>query len=185
MSEILTPPEEIYDLVQNYREKLDYFVKSSGIPDSLLEEPDHMMLKTADPVDFAEKVRIIKPWTDEEQVAFMELDWRFLAMARLAVPFAITETRHADWLEIMEPKQAEGYDYIGVEYASFYHPDIYKAQKKLRARGISAERLHDESRGWKWLNIVINNSGQEVRITDTKLVEIVEQELDDGSAKLI
>lgn len=185
MSEILIPPEDINQLVGEYREQLRYYVDSAGIPQDFLTEPDHMMLKAAGPLDFAEKVREIKPWTDEEQVAFMELDWRFLAMARLAVPYAVTESKYADWLEIMEPKPAEGYDYIGVEYASFYHPDINKVHKRLKSKGVKVERLHDEPRRWRWLNIVINNSGQEVRISDTKLVEIVEQELDDGSAILI
>ena len=185
MSEILIPPEDINQLVGDYRGQLRYYADTADIPPVLLEEPDHMMLKAADPVDFAEKVREIKPWTDDEQVAFMELDWRFLAMARLAVPYAVTDSHYADWLEIMEPKEAEGHDYIGVEYACFYYHDINKAQKLLRAKGIGAERLHDEPRKWRWLNIPINSSGQEVRISDTKLVEIVEQELDDGSARLI
>ena len=185
MSEILTPPEDINHLVGEYRQRLRYYVDSAGIPQSLLQEPDHMMLKAAGPVDFADKVREIKPWTDEAQVAFMELDWRFLAMARLAVPYAVTDSSYADWLEIMEPKSAEGYDYIGVEYASFYFPDLKKAERKLNSRGVSTERILDQSRDWEWLNIVINQSRQEVRITDTKLVEIVEQELEDGSAKLI
>ncbi|HEY5550086.1 MAG TPA: hypothetical protein VIK37_02725 [Candidatus Saccharimonadales bacterium] len=185
MSEILTPPEEINDLVSDYRKQLDYFAYSVDFPPTLFQEPDHMMLKAADPMDFAEKVREIKPWTDNEEVAFMELDWRFLAMAHLAVPYVLAPSKHVDWLEIMEPKDAEGYDFIGVEYASFYYPDISKAEKLLAARSINVERLHDEPRQWRWLNVVMNNAGQELRISDTKLIEVVEQEIEDGTARLI
>jgi len=186
MSEILTPPEDINDLVSDYRGQLDYFAYSVDFPPILLQEPDHMMLKAADPVDFAEKVREIKPWTEKEEVAFMELDWRFLAVARLVVPYTLTPSRHIGWLEIMEPKEARGYDYIGVEYASFHCPDINKAEKLVNnTKGVTVERLHDEPRHWRWLNIVMNGSGQELRLSDTKLEEIVEQELEDGTARLI
>ncbi|HLG91217.1 MAG TPA: hypothetical protein VI336_03625 [Candidatus Saccharimonadales bacterium] len=185
MSEILTPPEDINNLVDNYRQELGYFAYSVDLPPALLQEPDHMMLKAADPVDFAEKVREIKPWTDKEEVAFMQLDWRFLAIARLVVPYTLASSRHVDWLEIMEPKEARGYDYIGVEYASFYYPDINKAEKLVSSQGIRVERLHDESRHWRWLNIIMNDSGQEVRISDTRLATIVEQELQDETARLI
>ncbi|MEX1059186.1 MAG: hypothetical protein WEC17_02030 [Candidatus Saccharimonadales bacterium] len=185
MSEILTPPEDINSSVEEYGQQFRHFTDAFDIPAALMREPDHLMLKAADPVDFAEKVREIKPWTDQEQVAFMQLDWRFLAMAHLAVPYALAPSRHVDWLEIMERKEASGYDYIGVEYASFYYPDINKAEGLINSRGIKIERLHDESRRWRWLNITMNDGGQEVRLSDTKLVEIVEQELEDGTARLI
>lgn len=185
MSEILTPPEDINGLVEDYGWQFRQFTDSVDLPPVLLEEPDHLMLKAADPVDFGDKVRKIRPWTERGQVAFIELNWRFLAVAQLAVPYALGQSCYVEILEIMEPKEAQGYDYIGIEYASFYHPDINKAEKLVSSKNIRAERYHDESRGWRWLNIVMNGSGQEVRISDKRLVEVVDQELKDETARLI
>jgi hypothetical protein len=185
MSEIILPTDDINGEVYGYGQRLRHFSELYDIPPGLFDEPDHIVFKAADPVDFSDKVKTIRLWTEGESVAFTQLDWRFLAAAQMVIPLALWEHKYVDWVEVMESRESEGQDYAGLEYAGFYYPDINYAQILLNSRSIDAQKYYDESHNWRWLNVVINEAGQEVRFSDTKLVEVVESELEDGTAKLI
>lgn len=185
MSELIVPPEEIIHEVGAYGQQLTRFVDSANFPHGLLSEPDHVVFKTTDPNDFGNKARAIKPWA--EQVAFIQIDWRFLIAARMVVPLALGGHRHVDWVEIIESQDREtrpaSADYVGLEYAEFYYSDFNHAEQLIKGRGIKIDRRADSSH--RWLNIVMNENGQEVRLSDTKLVEVVSGELESGAARLI
>jgi hypothetical protein len=183
-----SPPYGVNRAVEEYNLRLRQFADSADLPLALFEEPDHLMIKTADPVDFEQKVQEIKPWakpwSEEGSLAFIEMDWRFLVAAQLLVPYVL-HSRRAGILEIMEAKGDEGRDYLGVEYGTFYCNDVYKTQRIVNSSGIKSDVNVNEAHNWRWLNVPINNHGQEVRFSDTKIIEIVETELEDGTAKLI
>ncbi|MEX2006721.1 MAG: hypothetical protein WD877_00895 [Candidatus Saccharimonadales bacterium] len=184
MREILLPPEDINADVSDYGQNLRSFAETYDIPRGLLAEPDHMVIKSADPVDFADKARAIRPWTEEERIVFMEVNSRFLVAAEVITPWAVGHN-WVNWLEIMEPRQEVGRDFIGLEYAQFYYSDIDYAGILLNSRNLEVEFYTDEGRNWRWLNVKINQVGQEFRLSDTKLVEIIGVELEDGTARLI
>ena len=180
MSEILTPPPEIEREAQKYGQAMLRFVNSTDFPIDILTYPDHLMIKTTSPSDFDKKVKAINPWS--EQVAFMEIDERFLVAAHLVVPLTMTQYRPVEWLEIMEPKSPESTsDYPGAEYVEFYHNNFNEAGLLMKKRRITYEKRVDGHH--RWWNIRINDEGQELRITDKPLSEIIGQELDDGTAR--
>lgn len=182
MAEILTPPEDIIKEVDEYGKRLVIFLNAARFPRELLTEPDHAAIKVADASDFDTKLHALKPFA--EQVAFTEMDWRFLAAAQLLVPLSLMPHRYVDWIEILEPKPEEvGKDFVGLKYGEFYFGNFGLAERKLRSRKITFDHRSDDSH--RWLSIVINEHGQELRLTDTKLVETVSEELESGTARLI
>lgn len=182
MTEILTPPEDITKEVDEYGNRLLSFLNTTRFPNELLIEPDNTAIKVADASDFNAELHALKPFA--EQVVFTEMDWRFLAAAQLLVPLNLIPHWYIDWVEIQEPKPEEiGKDFVGLKYGEFYFGDFGLAERKLRSRKIAFDRKRDNSH--RWLNIVINEQGQELRLTDTKLVETVSEELESGTARLI
>ena len=159
-----------------------YFTSVSGFPEGLLGYPDHVMIKSSSPSDFEEKVKAIRPWAEES--AFMEIDSRFLVAAHLVVPLALAEHKPVEWLEIMEPKSPDGtVDYLGAEYAEFYYEDFNKAGLLMKRNKIPYEKRTDDNH--RWWNVRINDKGQELRVTDKPLSEIVDKELDEGTARYL
>jgi hypothetical protein len=185
MSNVLTPPPGMSGAVHNYGQRLKHFKETYDIPPSLFDEPDHIVFKSIDTVDFADTVRGIKPFAEKEKLAFAQINWRFLAAAQIIVPMALWESKLVDWVEVMEPRETEGHEYSGLEYAEFYYPDIRQAEILLNSHQVQARSFYDEKRNWSWLNVPINDKGQEVRFSDTKLVEVVQSEIEDGTARLI
>lgn len=180
MSEVLIPPKDITCEVRKYGQTMMNFVRTSDFPEGLLGYPDHLMIKSTDASDFDKRVKEIGPWA--EQVAFVEIDTRFLVAAQLLVPLMLTDHRPVQWVEIMEPKSPDGtVDFFGVEYAEFYYNDFNKAGLMMKKQKIPAEKRTDGIH--RWWNIRMNEAGQEVRITDKPLSEIIGRELDDGTAK--
>jgi hypothetical protein len=185
MADLITLPNGMGEAAYDYGNRLQHFRDSYDIPPGLFNEPDHVVFKTADQVDFADKTRAIRPFAEAGQVAFAEINWRFLAAAQMIVPLTLWGTKRVGWVELMEPKSNGEYEYPGLEYAAFYYPNVMYAQIILNSRRIDSEMHCDEARNWRWLNVVMNKEGQEVRFSDTKLVEVVESELEDGTARLI
>lgn len=178
--EILTPPEDVTDGLAAYGKRLKEFAHSREIPDELLREPDHVMIKSANTADFAAVARGIHPWA--EQVVFTEIDLRFLVAARLLVPLALTDNHYVGGVEVMESR-SEAVDFLGLEYGQFFVPDFKRAERLIRRRKIPFQSRADNHH--RWLQLPMNNEGQELRLSDKKLDEIIDEELAEGAAKLL
>jgi hypothetical protein len=84
----------------------------------------------------------------------------------------------------MEAKSPDGTaDFLGAEYVQFYHEDFNRAGLLLKKKRIEAERRTDGIH--RWWNVPMNQAGQELRITDKPLSEIIGQELEDGTARTL
>lgn len=180
MSELILPPKEVHSEARRYGRTMLEFVHATDFPESLLAHPDHLMIKSSGVSDFEKKVKSITPWAEE--AAFLEVDERFLVAARLIMPIALTDYKEVDWVEIMEPKSVEGtVDYLGAEYAQFYHNDFNSVGVIMKKKRVDFEKRTDGMH--RWWRVPMNDEGQEIRITDKPLAEIIGRELDDGTAK--
>jgi hypothetical protein len=180
MSELLVPPREINDQIRSYGETVLRFASVMDFPSILISRPDHVMIKSSTPSDFDRKVKLVTPWA--EQAAFLEVDSRFLVAAHLITPIALTEYKEVSWIEIMESKSPDGTtDYLGAEYAEFYHSDFIQAAKLMKSKRIDFEKRTDGIH--RWWNIRLNEEGQELRISDKPLMDIIGRQLDDGTAR--
>ncbi|MBX4197250.1 hypothetical protein KW801_01690 [Candidatus Saccharibacteria bacterium] len=181
MNELVLPPSDISREITDYGRLVAGYVYHQNFPEVLLSDPDHVMIKSSDPADFDTKFKQLKPWTAEDRY-FAEIDGRFLVAARFLVPLALIERRPVEWIQIMEPKSLDGtFDYFGVEYAEFFYQDFDKARLMLDKNKIEYSKKADEDHSW--LNIRINNQGQEIRITDKLLAETIDSEVESGRAR--
>lgn len=180
MSELILPPREFTDEVRDYGSVLMHFASVTNFPERLLNHPDHIMVKSDNISNFDHRVRSITPWA--ENTAFIEVDSRFLVAAQLLVPLTIADGKPVSWVEIMEPKSAEGTaDYLGVEYAEFFHEDFNQAGLMMKKSRVNFEKRVDDLH--RWWNVRLNDDGQELRITDKPLADIIDRELDEGTAR--
>lgn len=185
MSEVILPPkpsEGIYGEALSYGQNLSWFVWKENFPDELLAEPDHIMVKAPTPSDFEKRVQSLKPLAAESR--FLEIDSRFLVAFRMIGAVAIQPSKRVEMVEVMETRHPDSQEeFVGVEYNTFYYPNFNEARKKLRNRRIEYITRSDEYH--RWINIRINNDGQEVRITDKRLAETLDEELDSGIARIL
>lgn len=183
MNEIILPPSDLPVDVKVFGSKVTSYARSNDFPEALLSQPDHVMIKSINPADFDKKFNSLKPWTAEKPY-FIDIDDRFLVAARLLVPMALSQHRPVDWIELMEPKSSEGTaDYLGVEYAEFFYTNFDQARLMLERKKIDYDRRADQDH--RWLNVRINDEGQEIRITDRMLAETIDSELETGRAKIL
>lgn len=180
MSEAITPPKDITKGIEEYHHRLIDFVRHNNFPEGLLIEPDYVMVKTDGPADFNDKVQAIEPWA--EKVAFAQIDWRFLVAAQLLVPLTLSRYRAANSVTIMEAK-SEAADHIGVEYTQYYCGDFGFAEKLIKDSGVEVETRKDGYQ--RWLNVRINPQGQEVRLSDRKLEDVVAAQIESGEAIIL
>jgi hypothetical protein len=182
MSEvILGPDQQIPQEIRDYGHRLEAFAKSKGIPDPLIADPDHAMIKVPTPAAFNERYSSLLTGIAEQPV-FTEIDFRFIVAARLLIPISLTPGRILDRIEIMEAKSPEGTaDYLGVEYTEFFYRDFNRAVNVLNKRQVPHELRHDGIH--RWISMRMNDEGQEMRITDRRLAETLDLELDGEMAR--
>jgi hypothetical protein len=176
MSEIIIPRTDIETEGWQYGSVMLSFIQRHQLPDWLTQNPDHLMVKSADASDFGKRVKDLYSFTPE--VTFLELDFRFIAAAKLMIPLALSDNRKVPRVQIMEAKVG---DYIGPEYAVFFHKDFHYVRAQLEHNKVDAVERSDHMH--RWWNIRISNAGQELRITDTPLAQIIDFEVQEGIAR--
>ncbi len=78
-----------------------------------------------------------------------------------------------EWVEIMESRpQRVDKDIVGLEHAEFYYPHFDEVRAVLGEKGI-AHKLRKDKPSHHWVEVVINNSGQELKLNDKPMAEIV------------
>ena len=182
MGELLVPPQDIWAEAGDYNRSLYQFVDSTSFPARLLLEPDHLMIKSASIKDFSEKARAIKDWC--QFMAITEVDWRFLLAGHLVVPLTLGRESKVGWLEIMESKTSDGTaGHFGAEYAQFYYPDFGHAAKLIKDKRIPFKVRRDSRQ--RWLDIQMNEQGQGLRVGNTRIVDVLRDQISSGEAKII
>jgi len=178
MSEVLNSHDDFGRLFEEFRYDFWRFISNVKFPELLLDDLDHVEIKAADTSDFGKIVRDITPSTSEQAVFVMPNHVRWSAIAKLAIPYALS-TRSVDLVEIREPRTPTQRK---LEYVSFYHSDLSVAEGMLRSKDIDVERVNDIRHDWHCLSVPIYESGKEIRITKNKLISRLEEDIQNGTA---
>ncbi len=109
---------------------------------------------------------------------------RRLAALNLISDLPIASLGNISWVEVMEPRPEKlGKDVIGLEHMEFYYPDFDEVREVLQANDISF--VEESNPGHQWINIVISDQGQELKLNNRPLAVIVEEEIENGVAHLL
>jgi hypothetical protein len=165
-----------------YAESLADFIAKHELPAEWFEVPDHVAVKGADKSGFKEMLELLRPLAN--RMTIIDIDNRQLATAEMKFPLAVGLFGKVSWVEIMEPRpEKAGKDVVGFEHMEFYCPDF----KAVRAV-LDEKRIHYEMQqnpGHKWVNIVINEHGQELKLNNILLADVVTEELKSGKSRVI
>jgi predicted metalloenzyme YecM len=176
-------PNNFERSVKQYADLLTEFRYAHGLlAKSLFKIPDHLAIKCHDASHFEETLETWKPRA--AQASWVWLNRRRLASIQLQEELLVGEFGAITWLEIMEPRpERVGKDIVGIEHMEFVVPNLELMQTKLNDRGIDFEPQHNEHHAW--LNIPINQLGQELKFTNTTLLEMTEIGLENGDAEIV
>jgi predicted metalloenzyme YecM len=167
---------------KEYAETLAKFVAEYNLPKEWFAVADHLAVKGADGTEFEALVEHTK--AAAYQVSCIDLDGRRLATAKLKETIKVGDFGTVEWLEIMEPRPEKiGKDVVGLEHMEFYFPDFTTAEAVLKEKGIAYEI--QQNPGHTWINIVLNDRGQELKLNNKTLSDIVTEELKTGESYLL
>jgi hypothetical protein len=170
------------DQLDNYAAELESFIATNSLPNEWFLEPDHIAIKGVDGTDYEDILESFRPVA--KQITYIEMDGRRLGTANLTRPIVAGDLGSVSWVEIMEPRPERiGSDVVGLEHMEFCYPNFDEVTKVLRSRGIEFEP--QQNPGHSWINIVINDKGQELKINDRPLAVIVEEEIKSGLSKIL
>lgn len=170
---------EYEERIQAYAEILQNFIVQYELPAEWFASPDHLALKCADSIDYDYTLQELL--ADAQLAAEVFMDQRRLAALHLTVQQAVGTLGSVEWLEIMEPRPAKlGKGMVGLEHMEFYYPDFDEITKVLTTRKVTFTLQANP--GHAWVNIVLNQSGQELKLNNRPLADVVREELADGTA---
>jgi predicted metalloenzyme YecM len=173
---------EYQEEIGQYAQVLQAFIEEHELPLEWFRVPDHVAIKCSDAYHYEHTVEELLP--DAAQTSQVELDGRRLAAIKLTSPFSIGELTRVEWVEVMEPRpEKAGKDMVGVEHAEFFYPDFDEISEVLDENGVAYS--FQQNPGHAWVNIVLNEQGQELKLNNRLLADVVEEELADGTARLI
>lgn len=160
--------------LDSYVTELEKFVQEHELPDRWFEDPDHVAIKCADSEDFEVTLAEFKDVSN--QISYIEEGGRRLAAAHLLKPLAIGRFGSVEWVEVMEPRPGRvGNDFVGLEHAEFCYPIFTKARSVLRKAGVEHDLRHNP--GHDWINIAINDTGQELKLNNRPLSKVMPDEI--------
>ncbi len=166
----------------DYANKLRAFINKFHLPNVWFDEPDHIAFKARDSYGYERLLKGFVPMS--ESVSYVEMDGRRLAAAKLTAPLAIGTFSSVSWVEIMEPRPEKvGKGFVGLEHMEFWHADFDKVRNNLDDARIPYTLQSNP--GHAWINIVLNEAGQELKINDRPLEFIVAEEIRNGEAHVI
>lgn len=173
---------EYEEEVERFAEVLEGFIERYELPEEWFKVPDHLAIKCADGLDYVYTVEELLP--DAHQASEIVMDERRLATLQLVSPVQVGDLGEVSWLEIMEPRPEKvGKDLIGLEHMEFYYPDFDEVTVLLAKYDI--DFTLQQNPGHAWVNIVLNEQGQELKLNNRLLGETVAEEIGNGTAHLL
>ncbi|HTE21430.1 MAG TPA: VOC family protein [Candidatus Limnocylindria bacterium] len=167
---------------QKYVEGLRRFITVHELPGEWFGVADHVAVKGRDAADFEQLLKLFRPLA--QQLTCIDMDGRRLATAWLKEPIAIGNFGSVEWVEIMEPRPEKvGKDVVGFEHMEFYFPDFVAIRAVLDHKGVKYEM--EQNPGHQWVDIVINQTGQELKLNNRTLADVIPEELASGKAYLV
>jgi hypothetical protein len=173
---------EYEDEIGLFAASLKEFIAKYELPDSWFKKPDHLAIKCADGLDYVFRMEELIP--DAVQASEITMDGRRLATLKLTSEVSVGDLGAVSWLEVMEPRPEKvGNDVVGLEHIEFYYPDFDEVTDLLDKLGVVYKI--ETNPGHSWVNIVINEAGQELKLNDKTLEDIVTEELEQGISRLL
>lgn len=169
--------------IDKYVESLEQFVQRRRLPQEWFNEPDHLAVKCLDGKHFD---AMLDTWARRVDLAsYVRMDGRRLAAVHLGeAAISLGMFGSVEWLEIMEPRPEKvGKDTVGIDHAEFVYPDFTAVKQVLRFRKVPYEL--QENPNHSWVNIPINSLGQELKLNDRPLADIVGHEIETGDAVVL
>ena len=174
--------EAFLNQARAYADTLADFIAKYELPMDWFKVTDHVAVKGRDADGFKEVVELFRPLA--ERIACIDMDSRRLATAQLKEPMAVGDFGTVGWVEIMEPRPEKvGKDVVGFEHMEFLFPDFDSIRTVLDEKKIAYEM--EQNPGHHWVNIVINDKGQELKLNNRTLADVVPDELKEGKAYLL
>lgn len=162
-----------------YEESFGRFLHTNALPGEWFSAPDHVAIKCANEEDYVATCSEIRDQT-LDGVWEIELDGRFLGSAQLTESIKLAGYNFS-WIEIMQPRPSKETDKGFAEHTEFLFKDFGTVQQKLEELGIAYEL--QQNPGHRWINIVIDELGREIKINDKVLADVVTWERDQGHLK--
>jgi predicted metalloenzyme YecM len=173
---------DIAKLTDEYATELRAFVRDNDLPSKWFKVIDHVAFKFRGRKDYEAGVELFRPLAS--QISCIDMDGRSLATAQLKEGLKVGDFGSVKWIEIMEPRPAKiGKDLVGFEHVEFYYPNFEEIKTVLSQHDI-AYTLQTNP-GHTWVNIVINDIGQELKLNNRTLGDVVTEEIKNGESYVI
>lgn len=168
--------DQLASELKKYGDSFTRFVSAHSLPSQWFMTVDHVAIKCADRDDYSQTCQLISPQTLDD-IWEIELNGRLLGSAELRSPIGIG-IHQFSWIEIMQPREGKESAQGFVEHTEFLFEDFASVEDYLRQKKIAYEL--QENPGHKWINIVIDEDGREIKINNRVLAEVVKWELQEG-----
>jgi predicted metalloenzyme YecM len=186
MSYFLFDIELLQKEIDEYCHTLDTFIRKFNLSHLIVDNPiDHFALKLTDSDHYQFFIDSLREHS--HAMSFTPMNNRRIAFALLKEPlvFSLLKTENnCRVMEIIEPKpEKKGQTLVGFDHIEVYHQSLADIKEFLTIHEISYEDY--ENPNHKAVVIPINEKGQEIKFTDSRLEEIVQQQIADGSSVVI
>lgn len=176
-------PERLQELLLAYDEEVKLFFYAYGLADLVVDKPiDHVAIKGLNREKYEEYLKLFLPLC--ERISFEHINDRDLAIGKLLTPLDGGTLGPVATLEIMEPRPdviPTTHDLI--DHIEILASDLEQIKKVLQSKDvIFSEQSNDNHRT---IVVEINEWGQEAKFTNRSIMEIADQQLKAGVAKLI
>lgn len=161
-----------------YQDVFMEFRKSFEMPESWFKKPDHFAIKCANKPDYLETCDEFEFEVDENGLWEIDIDGRSLASAKLYGKVGLGGYDFS-WVEIMQPRPGKELESGFVEHTEFLFADFFEVQRLLTIRGVDFEL--QENPGHSWINVLLDNSGKEIKFNDKLLADVTVLERANGT----
>ncbi len=159
----------------------DFLTKHPEITPLIENKPvDHLAIKSHYSKDYEEYIKTIKSHV-QKPFLYTHMDQRRIAAAKLTDSINFSPFGFSNMIEIIEPKpeKAKTTD-ARFDHIEFLNPDLETIEHILSKHLIPFTRYQNPKH--KALVVVINDKGQEIKFTDSRLKDIVLQEFNEKNA---
>jgi hypothetical protein len=152
---------------------------------------DHLAIKAYSPRDYEELLSEFKQFS--EYIAETEMNGRYIAMAHLVGNYGLKMTvaelsnnpMNVRDIELMlaRPDGQTG-EHTELDHAEIYmERGLIPVRRVLANKGIQYDSQHNDSHSW--ISTIINQEADELKFSDRRLADIVDEQLENGKSKLI
>jgi hypothetical protein len=183
-------PEQLAYESQEFNSKLEGFILSNRLPMTWFDVGiDHVAIKAYSPDDYDQLIEQLLPITG--LISEVRMDERRLAAARLLGDYAMNLEADfgpdslVEWIEVMEARPEDQSD----EPPKLDHAEVYLPRGLIPIRSVLNTKkipfLDQKNLSHAWVSVVISPEVDELKFADTRLADIVMEDLKNDSSRVI